>query len=486
MTTPLETALAYIGRGWNPVPVAFREKRPTAGEGWQNVRITERNATQYFNGAPQNLGVQLGPTSNNLRDVDLDCPEAAAAAPYFLPKTGAIFGRASARNTHWLFYADDFGERLDTAALQYRDPSKKMLVELRVGEGDKGAQTVFPGSTHESGEEIRWGLDGEPAKVDGAELRRRVEIVATIALLARSWPELGARHEARLAIGGMLARAGWKLQEADLFAQALKAAVGSDSDDFRPAVKSSFAKVTANQPATGFTTVAEIFGKDVGEKVRIWLRLGYTDAGGVGDGASSPEWPPLASPPSRKMRLEWFSEASALALSAASIPLIADVLDEGALSVIYGESNSGKTFITLDMAMAVATGLPWNGKATKRGLIAYIAAEGGKRIQRRFAALQKRHHTEHGDDAPEPLLTLVRFPIDLRSNDANLKELVALIRSAEAETGEKCVWIIVDTLSRALAGGDENSPVDMGRIVVAAIHCCARRQIPKSKSLPER
>ncbi|MGJ0504191.1 MAG: helicase RepA family protein [Methylocystis sp.] len=177
---------------------------------------------------------------------------------------------------------------------------------------------------------------------------------------------------------------------------------------------------------------------------------------------------PKPEPTSRKMRLEWFNSVSALALSESSNPLIADTLDEGALSVIYGESNSGKTFVALDKAMAVATGKPWNGKATKRGLVVYVAAEGGKRIMRRLAALKKRYHAEHGEDAPEPLLALVRFPIDLRSNDANLKELLALIRSAEAETGERCVWIIVDTLSRALAGGDENSPVDMGRIVMAA------------------
>ena len=170
----------------------------------------------------------------------------------------------------------------------------------------------------------------------------------------------------------------------------------------------------------------------------------------------------------RKMRIEWFNTASALALSETNNPLIADTLDEGALSVIYGESNSGKTFVALDKATAVATGMPWNGKATRRGLVVYVAAEGGKRIMRRLAALKKRYHAEHGEDAPEPLFALVRFPIDLRSNDANLKELLALIRAAEAETIEKCVWIIVDTLSRALAGGDENSSVDMGRVVVAA------------------
>jgi hypothetical protein len=173
-------------------------------------------------------------------------------------------------------------------------------------------------------------------------------------------------------------------------------------------------------------------------------------------------------PPCRNMLLEWFNDAAADALSEPSNPLVADMLDEGAMSVIYGESNSGKTFVALDKAMAVATGELWNGKKTKRGLVVYVAAEGGKRILRRIAALKKRYQDENGENAPQPLLALVRFPIDLRSNDANLKELLALVRQAEAETGVKCVWIIVDTLSRALAGGDENSSVDMGRVVVAA------------------
>jgi hypothetical protein len=68
----------------------------------------------------------------------------------------------------------------------------------------------------------------------------------------------------------------------------------------------------------------------------------------------------------------------------------------------------------------------------------------------------------------EPLLALVRYPIDLRTNDANLQELVALVRTAERQVGEKCVWVVVDTLSRAIAGGDENSSIDMGRVVAAA------------------
>jgi len=130
-------------------------------------------------------------------------------------------------------------------------------------------------------------------------------------------------------------------------------------------------------------------------------------------------------------------------------------LDEGALSVLYGDSGSGKTFGAIDMGFHISAGLGWNGKKVRRGLVVYVAAEGGKRIKRRIAALKKRYHAEYGADAPEPLFALVRYQIDLRSNNADLKSLLALVRDAEKKTGEKCVWIIVDTLSRAMAGGDE-------------------------------
>lgn len=180
--------------------------------------------------------------------------------------------------------------------------------------------------------------------------------------------------------------------------------------------------------------------------------------------SSEPYLRPLPPREQRMMALEWFDEAAALALDEPSQSLIEDVLDEGALSVIYGDSNSGKTFVALDMSHAVATGRDWNGHATSRGLVVYVAAEGGRRIARRIAALRQRYPAER------PLFALVRYPIDLRSSDSNAQELMTLVRSAETQCGKRCAWIIVDTLSRALAGGDENSSVDMGRIVQAADH----------------
>jgi RecA-family ATPase len=155
----------------------------------------------------------------------------------------------------------------------------------------------------------------------------------------------------------------------------------------------------------------------------------------------------------RKMEIEWFDAAATAAEVETADPLIDGLLDAGAMSVLYGDSNSGKTFIALDMAFHVATGAPWNDRAVKRGLVVYVAAEGGTRIRKRLAALKRHHGGE-----PMPLFALVRYPIDLRSSDANLKELIALISAAQNEIGKPCVWVVVDTLSRALAGGDENSP----------------------------
>ncbi len=170
--------------------------------------------------------------------------------------------------------------------------------------------------------------------------------------------------------------------------------------------------------------------------------------------------------PSRpKMRLENIEAAAALALTRVREPLIDGLLDEGAMSVAYGPSNVGKTFVVLDMALAVATGRPWNGMATTRSLVVYVAAEGGFGVNQRLLALLRKYEREAGEGAPKPLFALVKYPVDLQTNDADADELCRLVEDEERARGVKCAWVIVDTLARAMAGGDENSSVDMGRIV---------------------
>lgn len=63
-------------------------------------------------------------------------------------------------------------------------------------------------------------------------------------------------------------------------------------------------------------------------------------------------------------------------------------LDRNCLSMVYGPSNAGKTFVALDLAMHVAAGLPWRGLRVNGGPVLYIATEGGAGIRNRLAAIK--------------------------------------------------------------------------------------------------
>ncbi len=282
--TPLEIARGYIERDWSPVPVPFKQKKPVI-TGWQNLRITEADASRYFDGAPQNVGIILGEASAGLSDVDLDCAEAVAVAPYFLPQTAAIFVRPGNPSSHWL-YKSNLARTRDFATLRLQDPcaardKEGTIVELRIGGGGNGAQTVFPGSTHKCGEPIEWEADGDPADVDGDDLQRRVERLAAAALLARHWPGPGRRHDPALALGGLLAHGGWKEPAAKVFMEAVARAAGDpDSKDRIRAVESSFERIRTGKKATGFPTLKKYFDERVATRVAELLGVVIVDSFG--------------------------------------------------------------------------------------------------------------------------------------------------------------------------------------------------------------
>ncbi len=106
--TPLDHARKYQRRGWQPLPIPHRTKHPVI-TGWQNLKLNESDLANHFNGKPQNIGVLLGAKSNGLTDIDLDSPEAAKIADYFLPPTTAEFGRASTPRSHRLIVSSNCG-----------------------------------------------------------------------------------------------------------------------------------------------------------------------------------------------------------------------------------------------------------------------------------------------------------------------------------------------------------------------------------------
>lgn len=135
--------------------------------------------------------------------------------------------------------------------------------------------------------------------------------------------------------------------------------------------------------------------------------------------------------------------------------LIKGLIDQGAMSVLYGDSNVGKTFVAMDMAFHIGAGLSYGGLRTSPGLVAYVAAEGGNGAKKRLVALREKY-----PDA-NPNFVLLPASVDLRRPDADLAPLVTALRGL----GGSVALLVIDTLSRAMAGGDENSSVDMGALV---------------------
>lgn len=139
--------------------------------------------------------------------------------------------------------------------------------------------------------------------------------------------------------------------------------------------------------------------------------------------------------------------------------IVEGILTAGDGSILYGDSNSGKTFLVIDMACAIARGTEWMGRKTERGLVIYLAAENPKSVERRLQAYQKYHSLK------VPNFVIVQSHIDLFDGDADTYRVISLVKHIEANTGQKALLIIGDTLARLSAGANENAGQDMGLVV---------------------
>ena len=142
-------------------------------------------------------------------------------------------------------------------------------------------------------------------------------------------------------------------------------------------------------------------------------------------------------------------------------PLIKGFLGKGEFSVFFGPPGSGKSFLIKSTALSIARGVDWYGRKVCQGMVVYIATEGSGSICKRTTAYCQ-HHGVEPEDIP---FAVIPTTVDLCTNGADTEAIISEIKVLEKSRDLSCVMIVVDTLARALAGGDENSSKDMGTFI---------------------
>jgi hypothetical protein len=138
--------------------------------------------------------------------------------------------------------------------------------------------------------------------------------------------------------------------------------------------------------------------------------------------------------------------------------VIKDVLPQAELVVMYGASGSGKSFLALDMAAAIARGVEWRGKRVRQGRVAYIAAEGGGGFRKRLRAYGQHNEID--------LASLELGVIHAAPNMMEAKDAADVVKAIKAWGGADIV--IVDTFAQVMPGANENAGEDVGK---ALTHC---------------
>lgn len=139
--------------------------------------------------------------------------------------------------------------------------------------------------------------------------------------------------------------------------------------------------------------------------------------------------------------------------------LVENILTTGDGSMLFGDTNCGKTFIAIDIAASIARGVDWMGHRIEQGLVVYIAAESPSSVRCRLQAYQKFHNCK------VPNFAIVQSRIDLFENDIDTDHIIKLVKQLERQRKQKVRLIVGDTLARLSAGANENAGQDMGLVV---------------------
>lgn len=140
---------------------------------------------------------------------------------------------------------------------------------------------------------------------------------------------------------------------------------------------------------------------------------------------------------------------------------VEDIIPMGEISLVFGDSGSGKSFGMFDIAMCGARGTRFSGHNVERGLVVYVAAEAGKGFAKRKIAYAIEHKLEPSE--PLPFVLLTRRP-NFFHDDVDVLALIEEIRCIARMYKVPLVCIVIDTLSALAPGMNENASADVSAV----------------------
>jgi len=416
---PKQCALEYARRGIPVFPCAHT-KQPLIKTGFKAATTDPIQINKWFSSWPRALiGIPTGPASGYMvHDLDAKSCDVEMALAELEADYGPIIGplvRTMSGGFHvWTRWVD--GIRNSASKLR---PGYDVRGEggYAIAPGSMGYQLirdVEPGEPPAGLIAALRSLAGKPALavVGGTQSGLVLSVPQTLEQQIESAMTEGSRHDATVRLVWSLVKRGMSLDEVMAFAPFLGRSNGWSMEEAQnevyKAAKSAFEK--QGLAATG---------KAEPQPIQIYSlqQLQSRDP---------PDWQ------------------------------IDGAVPEGGLSVLFGDSATFKTFVTLDMALSIAYGVPWQGRAVKQGPVIYVLGEGQGGFANRVQAWREAHGLA---DVDAPFFTILQ-PVPF----GDFKAVALLVKAIEA-TGVKPVLVIIDTLARNFGGGDPDKTQDMTTFV---------------------
>jgi bifunctional DNA primase/polymerase-like protein len=258
-----DAARRYRARSEHTIRLRKKSKKPFTDD-WPNNPPDEPDTFHDDENIGFGNGKEIAPGKFSA-DLDLDWPEARAAADALALPTNLIYGRASEPRGHRSYTTDT---PIKSDSYQHvKGAGGEILKVMGVG-----SQSMAPPSVHPEGETVTFERDGERGHHLTPLFVERARLIATVAVLARTWPESQNRHQPVLDLAGFLLKLAKvdPLVVRDIVRIAATIAGDPDVHDRTNAAQSTIDRFKRDE---AITATLEGFGDDTNKALRKWYQV---------------------------------------------------------------------------------------------------------------------------------------------------------------------------------------------------------------------